>query len=104
MFMDIPPYMKVARKDDGPVSLSVEDAKVRQQREMWGEQTHRKSSTKYKSLIHMTKALSVPTSPTTSSASQKATSPSSASSASATAPPSNPPQPPTRPPTLASNS
>ena len=41
MFMDIPPYMNVVRKGDGgPVALSVQDANVRHQREMWGEQSN----------------------------------------------------------------
>jgi hypothetical protein len=39
-FMEIPPYLNITRDGDvGPVSLSVQDANVRHQREMWGEHT-----------------------------------------------------------------
>jgi hypothetical protein len=38
MSMEIPPYLNVTRDGDlGAVSLSVQDATVRHQREMWGE-------------------------------------------------------------------
>ena len=36
--MEVPAYLRIKREpENGPISLTVEDAKVRKQREMWGE-------------------------------------------------------------------
>jgi hypothetical protein len=53
MFMEIPPYLNVTRDGDvGPVSLSVQDANVRRQREMWGKRwQHRLTSIFQHSLL-----------------------------------------------------
>lgn len=44
MSIEFPSYMKVTRKGGaGPVVLGIQDANIRHQREMWGEQSHRQA-------------------------------------------------------------
>lgn len=46
--MEIPPYINIKRDSmSSPIILSVEDALVRHQREMWGEQDDGSSSPKH---------------------------------------------------------